>query len=251
MHASGFIYIDGLVNFRDVGGLTVPGGVLRRRVLFRSESLHQVSDEGTDAIRALGIKTIIDLRTIKERAEYPGPLPSIHIPLQEAHEDDDIADSRRLSKRAEGEAKLRDVYMMLLERAQSQFRAIFNILADRNSLPAVVHCAAGKDRTGLAMALVLSAVGVPREVVLDDFVLQSSDPEWIRRREIIHLKFMSMGIDADAARGLISTPRWTMEQALEWLDSEYGGVTEYLRVACLVEQSTFIALGRNLIDRPF
>lgn len=249
VRAGSFVDVDGLTNFRDVGGLPTPDGVVRRRLLFRSDGLDQVSDDGRARLAELGVETIIDLRTYEERAERKGPLPSVHVPLHEEFDDDDLVDSRRLLGRAEGEAKLRALYLLLLERARPQFRSIFATLADRARLPAIVHCAGGKDRTGITIALVLSALGVPREDVLDDFALQSPSPEWARRREALHARFVGFGIEPEAARGLLSAPRWTMQDALGWLDATYGGVEEYLCSACSLEPSMLADLRANLVER--
>lgn len=248
MPTSRFVTIDGLANFRDLGGLPAEGGRVRDGTLFRSDGLHQVSEEGLATLRALGVLTIIDLRTSDEREELPGPLPSEHVPLHEAFEEGSLGDSLSIAGRSEGEAKLRSLYLHLLASATTQFRSIVATLARRSNLPAVVHCAGGKDRTGLTVALVLDAVGVPREVVLDDFALQSSDPEWPRRRERVHRTFVEMGIDPDAAHGLLSTPRWAMQAALASLDEVHGGVEPYLREACGVAPDDLAALRENLVE---
>ena len=243
-----FVDIDGLANFRDVGGLDTADGIVRRGLLYRSDGLCQMTTAGRDAVASLGIETIFDLRTSQELAELPGPFPTVHVPLHEVFGQDDLADSRLLSGRDEGEAWLQALYLLLLEQARPQFRAIFETLADRDRLPAIVHCAGGKDRTGLTVALVLCAVGVPRDVVLDDFALQPSGTGWTRRRDAVHAQFVSNGIEEEVANGLLSAPRWTMQDALASLDDTFGGIEEYLSRACSLDPSILSGVRGNLVE---
>jgi protein-tyrosine phosphatase len=90
----------------------------------------------------------------------------------------------------------------------------------------VIHCLAGKDRTGMAVALLLTALGVDRGTVLDDYEL-SSGYHAARTPEVVEA-FARLGIARAAAEGLMSTPRWAMADALRELDQAYGGVERYL-----------------------
>jgi protein-tyrosine phosphatase len=242
------VEVGGLVNFRDVGGLATPEGRVRPGLLFRADDLCYASDAGRVALVRLDVATVIDLRTSEEREERPGPLPSMHAPLHEAIDEDDLADSRHLTGRAEGEAKLRDLYVLLLERATPQFARIFAALSVRASFPAIVHCAGGKDRTGLTVALVQSALGVPRDAVLDDYAHLRSGLEYDARHEAVHADFVRYGIEPDAAMGLLSTPRWAMQDTLGVLDDAYGGIEAYLTGPCSLPRSVLTGLRANLVD---
>ncbi len=245
---SPFVPIEGLANFRDVGGFATPNGTVRRGRLYRSDGLHQVSESGLAELRALGCVTVFDLRTTPELDERPGPLPVVHLPLHEELGTDDIADAMTITGHGAGVSWLESLYLLLLERATPQFRTIFALLADEARLPAIVHCAGGKDRTGITVALVLSALGVARDDVLDDFALQSPDPEWTRRRAVVHASFVERGMDADAAAGLVTAPRSAMLGALRFVDDAYGSVEGYLTGACGVEEGVLDALRANLLE---
>ena len=242
-----FLDIDGLANFRDLGGLPTPAGPVRSGVLFRSDGLHQLSDAGRAAVLALGCATIIDLRTTEELERLAGPFPAVHVPLHEELDDLGIADPLALVGLDEGVAWLTSLYTLLLEHAGPQFRTIFETLADDANLPAIVHCAGGKDRTGLTVALILSILGVPRDVVLDDFALQSPHEEWQRRRDLVKADFVRMGIDGGAASALVVAPRTAMHDTLAHLDDAYGGAEAYLCDTCGIARSALGAVRRHLV----
>jgi len=224
-----FIELDGLVNVRDVGGLPVGDGrrVATRRV-YRADSLHRLTHDGSDAVAALGIATVIDLRTASEREEQPGPIPSIHVAVQERVTGDEFAFVRAIEGRETAERFLRDLYVALLMSGAPRFGEALTVLSRRGALPAIVHCAGGKDRTGLAIALLLSTLGVERSLVLDEYAAKPGTAIHAARLEEVHATFVAHGVDPDVARGLLSTPRWAMADALTYLDDAHGGVEAYL-----------------------
>lgn len=243
-----FVQIDGLANFRDLGGFRTADGVVRHGVLYRSDGLHQASELGLDALAKLGCATVIDLRTTPEHEEWPGPFPAVHLPLHEELAEQDIPDAMTISGRRGGESWLEGLYRLLIERATEQFAEVFAILADDGRLPAIVHCAGGKDRTGITVALVLEAIGVDRDEILDDFALQSDDPEWERRRAALHASLVERGIEPDAAHALVTAPRVAMEGALRFLDERYGGIEGYLGDACGLDGTLVARVRANLVE---
>jgi hypothetical protein len=114
--------------------------------------------------------SIYDLRRTDELALFPGPREHIHLELPFR---DPLAESEhaKLKSRLDGERWLLASYLGMLANAAASFGDLFSRLADPGRLPAVIHCLGGKDRTGLAIALLLTALGVEREVVLDDYQL--------------------------------------------------------------------------------
>lgn len=240
-----FVEVEGLYNLRDLGGLPAAGGHVAPRTLYRSDALHLASADGVGALRALRCATIVDLRTSEERDADPGPLDSVHVPLHEAFEDRE--QPRSLEGREAAEAWLAGLYERLLESAAPRFGEILTLLSDRANLPAILHCAGGKDRTGLSVALVLSAVGVDRDVVLDDYATQPSAPGWQARRAEVHAMIAATGIEPEAVHGLLSAPRIAMRDALAKLDDRYGDVVGYLRDACGVTQAALASLRDNLV----
>jgi protein-tyrosine phosphatase len=250
-----FLDIDGLVNIRDLGGYPV-GEHARTRtgLVYRSDSLHRVTAAGAPSFAALGVKTVIDLRSAAERSEHPGPLPIVSIEVQENPvASEGRFDSRAISGRRAGEEMLRDLYLDMLERSARQFGRILSLLADEARLPAVIHCAGGKDRTGTTVALLLSALGVDRQDVLDDYAATAAAATAAtaayrsRLAEVLEL-FVSSGIEEQAALGMLSTPRWAMEEALAWVDDSRGGVVAYLLGSAGLSTQTLGRLERLLVD---
>lgn len=169
-----FVSLDGCFNFRDLGGYPAAGGrTVRRGLVYRSDALHRLSARGTDAFRALTIATVIDLRAPAELTrhawqpppEWPGQL--LRVPLREAIPDWASYPSGQLDD--PGFAARH--YVETTERGHEAIRKIVETLADPSRLPAVFHCAAGKDRTGIIAALTLALLGVPAERIADDYAL--------------------------------------------------------------------------------
>lgn len=244
-----FVEIDGLANFRDLGGLPTASGTTRPHRLFRSDALNLVSETGHAQLERLGCATVFDLRSTEELVESPGPWPVRHLPLHEEFEDLDLPAATSLSGRDAGVAWLQSFYELMLVDAAPRFASVFETLADADNLPAIVHCAGGKDRTGITVALVLSALEVPRDVVLDDFALKAPFDAAIAERVAgVHDRFVALGIESDVADGLLSAPRESMEGALLYLDDELGGINRYLSVVCGISQATVEALRDNLVE---
>jgi len=236
------------VNFRDVGGVRTPTGPVRRGLVYRSDALHLASEAGVDALRSLGVTSVLDLRSAEERERSPGPLPSRHHPIQD-HLVEDGIDATACSGIEGGEALLRTLYVRLLDRAAPRFGVALTELAHPGRLPVVVHCASGKDRTGLFVALLLSVLGVDRETVLDDYATPRTSAVHLERVDALRSVLVSQGIEADAAEGMLGTPRWAMADALADLDRRHGSVESYLVRAAGVGPETIDSLRNLLVEQ--
>ena len=118
-------------------------------------------------------------------------------------------------------ADLGSYYVDTLERRAAGFAEVVELLAKPDRLPALIHCSAGKDRTGLAVALVLELLGTPRRRVVDDYALTGVlRPRRWRAYEDL---FRDAGVDVQRAKALFETPRSSMTMALEHLDRRFGG----------------------------
>lgn len=215
----------GALNFRDIGGYPAAGGTMTRwRAVYRSDSLHYLTEADLAVFDALGITAIYDLRRPAEIARFPGPRGQVSLEIVSG----DLSQwpAGQLQTRQDGERWLAADYQSMLTGSAPAFGRLFTRLADEARLPAVVHCLAGKDRTGMAVALLLSALGVNRGTVLDDYELTSLG-QASRVPAVVEL-FTRAGIGRPAAQALMSTPRWTMDQALRELDEKHGGIREYL-----------------------
>jgi protein-tyrosine phosphatase len=216
----------GALNFRDIGGYSANGaGQTRWGAVYRSDSLHFLTTEDLAAFDALNIKTIYDLRRLTERAEFPGPRETFHIEVGNRPFDPD--QTALLKTHRDGQQWLLGDYLAMMAKAAPTFGDLFGRLADRARLPVVIHCMSGKDRTGLAIAMLLTALGVSRETVLDDYELSNSFRGAEQMPDVVEL-FVQSGIARDAAEGLLSAPRWAMATALDELEETYAGIDNYL-----------------------
>jgi protein-tyrosine phosphatase len=235
----------GVNNFRDLGGYsTESGAVTGWGRVFRSDSPHNFTAADLEVFDALGIRVIFDLRRDAECHADPGPRPCVHRELPSGPVF--ATDVNTLRDRSDGERWLFEDYCRMLEVAGPVFGDLFSQFADCEG-PMMFHCMGGKDRTGMTAALLLTCLGVDRETVLDDYELTSrySGPD--RIPHVVDM-FVSGGIAPEAAIGILSTPRWAMENALDRLDSTYGGVQTYLRGLGGMDQRTIEYLRSRLLS---
>lgn len=184
------VEIDGTFNFRDLGGYhTDDGRTVKWRKVFRSAQLHSLSEEGISTLASLGIKTVMDLRFYEETDNYPTilrALPSaqffnwddeVFSPKggeSEATTGDRMRRSWRDSLDSNDPAVVREAmrsnYPTKLYSHRAIYRRMLLRLIEGNS-PLLFHCAAGKDRTGVAAALILSLLGVDNKQIIEDYML--------------------------------------------------------------------------------
>jgi len=215
-------------NVRDLGGLPAVGGRVRDRALVRADSLTRLDEAGLAAMRAYDVSRVVDLRAETETVEPPHPLAGteayLNVPWADVSMD---ADSR-----------LVDFYLRSLDANAERLAAVVRAFADAPPGAVVVHCAVGKDRTGIVVALLLALAGVPREDIVADYVLSET-----------MLRFEEMLAALDEARRARAEPftrseAVTIEAFLDRLDDEHGGAEAYLRAAGLTEDEVRRARSR-------
>jgi protein tyrosine/serine phosphatase len=242
--------LDGPANFRDLGGYaTASGGVTRAGRLYRSDSLSYLSDRDVAALRdELGVRTVIDLRAGHEVEEYGhGPLAAhvqqLHLPIVDQTRDPPTP--RRLIRRAPKFQQLDEIYAFMLREYAERFGAVLHVIADPGNHPLVFHCAAGKDRTGLVAALVLSLCDVPDDLIVSDFAFtESRMPEIIARHTA---RAEEASSDAEVAAQQYGAQAATMHVVLQTLRDEHGSVAGYVRSAGVTDDE-IAALRAALVD---
>ena len=172
------IRLNGACNFRDIGGYrTCDGGRIHWRRVFRSGKLCNLTPEDQEPLRALKIRAVVDLRSREERQLEPSLWGKAPAHLYESKRGSVAALQRAIRKRGVSvEAAISfmtDYYAKRPIAFAPEYRAIFAMLA-AGRWPMLIHCSAGKDRTGTACALLLTALGVPREIVIADYILTSA-----------------------------------------------------------------------------
>lgn len=166
MAAERFLTLSGAANIRDIGGLPIEGGGRTRRGrILRSDLILRLDpDDEATLIDRFGLRTVIDLRRPREQEDHPGPWESHGVRILSAPLplDPDFA--------AERNEDLIELYLDFLEPpASAMTKALRTVVTSAE--PLLVHCAAGKDRTGVLIALLLEIIGVGRAAVIDDYVL--------------------------------------------------------------------------------
>jgi protein-tyrosine phosphatase len=211
-------------NFRDVGGYQgLDGRTVRWRRLFRSDSLHRLHGEDLEAFGKLGVRTVIDLRRAHE-VERIGRVPHVdgleyhnpvieHIDWARVEEPAGMPHARWLADR----------YLNFSVDGTEGIRTSLSLIADPEAAPAVVHCMAGKDRTGVVCALTLSLLGVSDDDVAEDYALTEASMTSLTE----HLLRTNPGAVSDKYH-MFECPRDAMSLFLDDLRAAHGSVEAYV-----------------------
>lgn len=230
---------DGAHNFRDLGGYTTADGkTTRRGVLYRSDKLSDLSDTDEQYLERLDIRRIVDFRSDLERSEEPdriAPDSSIAIvnkPIAiEAAAVDKVSERIVASDATANEMGqlLVDANRQMVENFTPVYREYMQELLIADNYPTVFHCTAGKDRTGLAAALVLSAVGVPRETVMQDYLATNQFTAEYIDKMVMLIKVGSLfRANNEAVRALFAVDERYLGEAFAAIDEYYGSMDNYL-----------------------
>lgn len=238
------IDVSGTFNFRDVGGYACSGGVVKTGVLFRSDGLARVDDAGRAVLAAHDVRTVIDLRDEYEVAAMPDALDGLDVTMLSLPVFEGSGASH-----TEGVITLEALYeRMVVQHASVLMQAIRDIAEARDGA-VVVHCTAGKDRTGVVIALALLAIGVPRDVVVEDYAATQANlaGDWL---DAMVARLVDYDVpDTPQIRMLMGgSPATAMDSLIDLLEQHYGSVREYLLSAGL----TLGELGdleTRLVDR--
>jgi protein-tyrosine phosphatase len=233
------IRLPGTVNLRDLGGYrTADGGTTRWRTLLRSDSLHRLDDSGRAALTDLGLRTVIDLRTDQEVQATPSALDgtgarTYHVPLFDASAVGNL------------EPELAAVYRYMIDNCGPAIATAVNRLCASSALPGLVHCTAGKDRTGLVSALVLEAVGVPDDVIAADYAMSDAYLDPSAAKTISSIRAIS-GVGRWLDLGAMGAQPQIIRDALDRIRTRDGSVTAYLERNGLA-RADLISLRRALV----
>ncbi|MFD5573460.1 tyrosine-protein phosphatase [Streptomyces cadmiisoli] len=249
-------------NFRDVGGLpTVDGRRVRHGVLFRSGHLAHATAEDAAFLASLGLHTVFDFRNAADQklegpdVELPG-VRNVNLPLTDPADgaefwkmvrDGDLDQLR--SVLADGKAANRMIasYRTIIKERTGMHSQVLHALAE-DSVPALMHCAAGKDRAGLSVAVTLLAVGVERDAILADYLESNAK----HRRYKVHRSSSSAAAYSPEVMELLS-PLFDaraeyLSAAIETIEETWGGVDAYLEQGLGLAPQTRERLRERLLD---
>jgi protein-tyrosine phosphatase len=243
------IALQGASNLRDLGGWPAAAG---RRVcyglLYRAPALIGLTAEDEATIAALGLRTVCDLRGVREREVSPvalGDSRNVHLPI-EPSVGAGLRDILRTGQ-ASGQMAPTDMFALLREAYESyalvsvgQYRKLFEHILAPGGLPLLLHCSAGKDRTGFGSALILTALGVGWDDVLDDYL--ATNTQW--RREIA----AKLDLPAELADVLLSVHPDLLTAAFNAARSAYGSIDAYLHNAVGLDAAARARLAELLLE---
>jgi protein-tyrosine phosphatase len=219
---------DGCFNFRDLGGYrTADGHTIRARRLFRADGPHALTDADRAGLAELGVTTIIDLRTESEAAErghwsehvrgavtYPLSMTDVLPDTEDllAWTDPDFVAAR---------------YREMLDAGNEAVSETLAILTDPDAYPAMIHCSAGKDRTGILSAIILGILEVPDETIVADYALSAPAMEQL----VEHFQRTYPDAREQLTRiapALVAAEPATMHGFLELVRADYGSIDGYV-----------------------
>lgn len=255
--------LAGVRNFRDVGGLpTTDGRRVRRGTLFRSGHLAHATPQDAAFLDGLGLHTIFDFRNAADQAlegpdvELPG-VRNVNIPLTDPADgaefwqmvrDGDVDQLRAELSDGQAARRMTDAYRHIIEGRTAEHSSVLHALAE-DSVPALMHCAAGKDRAGLSIAVTLLAVGVERDAIEADYLL-SNDPH---RRYKMHRGDPTEKPRVDPEIRELLSPLFDarpayLASAYDAITETWGGVETYLRQGLGLSGQTRERLRERLLD---
>ena len=219
---------EGCFNFRDIGGyLNQDGQRVKKGLYFRTGRQDRMTDRDLLKLSELKISTQIDLRKPDEVLDQGrGPLEAMGAKYT------NIAvipegGSDQLSRLVGDTGISGKRYLGYLEFGPTSWLRLFGILADESNLPVVLHCTAGKDRTGVSTAFLLSILGVSRDVIEEDYLLTNLDTE--RQADFIERTVgYPDGYDRKKMINIAGVPNDAMKDFLDGVESKWGSVVEYL-----------------------
>lgn len=233
------IPMQGVLNFRDIGGYQTNGGKeVRRGLFYRSAGLANMTDPDKQMLQTLGIKTIFDYRDDHEAEGQPTPvlagIQNIRMPakgsamfkIPSAKSLDDI--NGAFFKQID-QSVFQQFYANMPFGSES-FQKLFAVVKDEHNLGLLHHCAAGKDRTGVGTALMLMALDVPRETIIEDYLLTNELlTPMVKKFEAM----LSAKLEADEMQGfydIIGAKESYLQAVFSEIDTRYEQLEDFYRV---------------------
>tara|TARA_B100000287_G_C20663218_1_gene790856 strand:- start:1737 stop:2612 length:876 start_codon:yes stop_codon:yes gene_type:complete len=246
--------MDGSHNTRELGGYkTLDGRSVKWGMLFRSDKLSDISNTDQEYLQNLGIKKIIDFRSQEEKTEDPDKIPTgikyVEMPISV-----DGAMRSKIEAVLKGETN-KDVKSFLID-ANKEFITSYTDVYEGflrglidDGTPTLFHCTAGKDRAGFAAAITLIALGVSRDVVIEDYMKTNSFTKERIEEILDQIKLMSLyQTDPEVLRPLLGVEQEYIEIAFKTAEEEYGSLTNFIREGLNISDEDIKKLRDQFLD---
>ncbi|MBY8345713.1 tyrosine-protein phosphatase [Streptomyces spinosirectus] len=254
--------LTGVRNFRDVGGLpTTDGRRVRFGVLFRSGHLAHATEEDAEFLASLGLHTVFDFRNAADKklegpdVELPG-VRNVNLPLSDPADgaefwkmvrDGEIEQLRGILGDGRAADRMITSYRTIIKERTAEHARVLRSLAE-DSVPALMHCAAGKDRAGLSIAVTLLALGVEREAIIADY-LESNAKH--RRYKVRRSSSSSAGYSPEVMEllsPLFEARAEYLAAAFETIEETWGDIDSYLEQGLGLTPELRASLRERLLD---
>ncbi|WP_435884776.1 tyrosine-protein phosphatase, partial [Streptomyces toxytricini] len=253
--------LAGVRNFRDVGGLpTLDGRRVRSGRLYRSGHLAHATETDAEFLESLGLHTVFDFRNAVDQALEGPDIPlsgvrNLNIPLSDPAageefwtmvRDGDTERLRSILGDGKAAARMADSYRAMVVQRTAEHARVLHALAE-DSVPALMHCAAGKDRAGVAVAVTLLALGVQREAILADYLESNAPHRRYRVRPGSGIPEARSPEAAELLAPLFDARAAYLGAAFDTIDAQWGGTDRYLAEGLRLSAATLDRLRDRLL----
>ncbi len=258
------IHLKGTTNTRDIGGYQTSNlSILRGGQIIRSDKLSKLTAKDFQKLEDIGLKTVIDLRTDKEHDESPtvwkghNPPQFFHFPVGDANNEWFTAQRKMMKRNRFNEEQslehMVEGYRMIAEEGTTSYQKLMEVVLDESNWPVLIHCNAGKDRSGVGVALILEALGVDRETIMEEYLL-TNEISRIEDKAVFLSKEsknssrgnrFSKGTSASAWLPIVGVRVEMLEAFYASVDEKYGSMDAFL-TELGVDKDARLALAASL-----
>ena len=225
----------GAHNFRDLGGYkTSDGKTVKWGKVYRSDNLHSLTDEDLKYMERLNLKSVVDFRSDEERNEEPDRLTPDMTPILLPIKFEPEGVTENLTRdltfgNLDSSNLLRDFNIILVKEFTEEYREFFRHIVDNGGEPFLLHCTAGKDRAGFGSAMILTVLGVPREKIIEDYLLTNTYVSDHVDRKLLETELKTFfRADSDNLRKINFVEERYIQAAFDTIDSHWGGMDQYI-----------------------
>lgn len=260
MKTSPSLVFEKVHNFRDIGGLAATDGrFMKPGVLYRSDELSSLSKNDIAQLERLGLRMVCDLRTVNEQKSKPDRIPvnwgikEVHIPIYHSSQDFSLVEFFRfLNNRPDSidfSVILREFYECLVKERTEEIRKVFELAAEKDNLPLLIHCTGGKDRTGFISALFQLLAGIPYETAAKEYLISNERVGPRMKKVGRFIRAMSLyRIPPEKIKPMLAVDIKHLDYAIGYIMDEYGSVEAYLIDACGVKEESIAKLKTMLVE---